>query len=84
MLVRLQSINQLLLMVAPKPGGSPAPHQIPDQQHRCLNPGTAVDHIAAEHQMIIRGENRKQFQESLMTTVHVPDDPVVATGSIHR
>ena len=84
MLLPLQSVDQFLLMISPQPGGPAGSHQIPDQQHRCLNPGTAVDHIAAEHEMIPLGEDSKQFQKSPVTAMHIPDDPVVAAGCSHR
>jgi hypothetical protein len=72
----LKGFDQVLLVVAPQPGGSTVADQLPDQMESVCDSRAAVNHVAAEHQMVSGREHGQELDQGGMTAVHITDHPV--------
>ena len=78
-----ESQDQGLLMVAAQPGGPSFANQLPDQIHAVGNGWSSVDHITAEHQVVVARKNRQQTDQGFMAPMHITDNPVVFRRGCH-
>ena len=69
-------------MVPAQPRGTACLDQIPNQIHRCGDGFATVDHIPAEHQMVVRRQGGKQMAKGLVTTMHISNHPVPASAQV--
>ena len=75
-------MDEILLVVTAQPRRTARLDQIPDQIHRCGDGLTTVDHIPAEHQMVVRRQNRKQIEQRLVAAMHISNHPVLASALV--
>lgn len=80
----LKSLDQGLLVVAAQPCGPSCANQFPNQIHAVGNGWTSVDHITAEHQVVVVRQNRQQADQGFVASVYITDDPVVPLNGCHR
>ena len=75
-------MDEILLVVTAQPRCTARLDQIPNQIHRCRDGLTTVDHIPAEHQMVVRRQNRKQIEQRLVAAVHISNHPVLTSALV--
>ena len=80
----LKPLDQALLMVAAQPSGPSSANQLPNQIHAVGNGWPSVDHITAEHQVVVVRQNRQQADQGFVASVYITDDPVVPLNGCHR
>ena len=80
--VVFEGVYEILLMIPAQPRCTTHLDQIPDQIHRCGNGFTTVDHISAEHQMVIRRKDCEEIDQRLMAAMHISNDPMSVAAQV--